>query len=88
MIAAVCLILLGSYLAVGFFFAVPFVCFGVKKIDPHAAGGSWGFRLLILPGAAAFWPLLLCRWVKGVRKPPEECHAHRQQPQPETSSPK
>jgi hypothetical protein len=77
MIAAVFLILLGIYLACGFVFAVPFVLFGVKKIDPHAARGSWGFRLLIIPGTAAFWPLLLRRWMKGVHEPPEECDAHR-----------
>jgi hypothetical protein len=77
MIAAAFLIVLGIYLACGFMFAVPFVLFGVKKIDPHAARGSWGFRLLIIPGTAAFWPLLLRRWMKGVHEPPEECDAHR-----------
>jgi hypothetical protein len=77
MIATVSLIILGVYLTCGILFAVPFVLFGVKKIDPHAAHGSWGFRLLILPGTAALWPLLLRRWVKGVEAPPEECNAHR-----------
>ena len=77
MIAAIFLILLGIYLACGFVFAIPFVLFGVKKIDPHAAHGSWGFRLLIIPGTTAFWPLLLRRWMKGVHEPPEECDAHR-----------
>lgn len=78
MIAAAFLILLGGYLACGFFFALPFVLFGVKKIDPHAAHGSWGFRLLIFPGSLAFWPLLLRRWLKGIKAPPEERNAHRQ----------
>jgi hypothetical protein len=77
MIAAIVLILLGSYLACGFVIAVPFVLLGVKRIDPHAVHGSWGFRLLILPGTMAFWPLLLGRWLKGVHEPPEECNAHR-----------
>jgi hypothetical protein len=77
MIAAALLILLGVYLACGFLFAVLFVLFGVKKIDPHAAHGSWGFRLLIIPGTMAFWPLLLRRWMKGVHEPPEECDPHR-----------
>jgi hypothetical protein len=77
MIAAIILILLGSYLACGFVFAVPFVLFGVKRIDPHAVHGSWGFRLLVVPGTMAFWPLLLRRWLKGVHEPPEECNAHR-----------
>jgi hypothetical protein len=72
MIAAVLLILLGLYLAGGLLFAVPFVLLGVKKIDPHAMQGTWGFRLLIIPGAAVFWPLLLRRWLTGVPAPPEE----------------
>jgi hypothetical protein len=77
MIAAVFLILLGIYLACGLVFAVPFALVGVKRIDPHAAQGSCGFRLLIIPGTMAFWPLLLRRWMKGIHEPPEECNAHR-----------
>jgi hypothetical protein len=77
MIAAAFLIGLGIYLACGFLFTIPFVLFGVKRIDPHAAYGSWGFRLLIMPGTMAFWPLLLSRWIKGLHEPPEECTTHR-----------
>ena len=77
MIATVLLILFGSYLACGLVFAVPFVLFGVKRIDPQAAHGSWGFRLLIIPGTAAFWPLLLRRWLSGIAEPPVECNPHR-----------
>jgi len=76
MIAAVILVAFGVYLACGFLFAVPFAFFGVGRIDPHASHGSWGFRLLIIPGAAALWPILLLRWIKGIQ-PPEECTAHR-----------
>jgi hypothetical protein len=82
MIAALFLSLLGIYLAGGFVFAVPFVLFGVKKIDPHAAHATWGFRLLILPGCLIFWPLLLRRWAAGVSKPPTEKNAHRCSAQP------
>src|SRR5437660_1991708 len=77
MIAAALLILLGAYLACGLVFAIPFALVGVKKIDPHAAHGSWGFRMLIIPGTMALWPLLLRRWVTGVKEPPEECNCHR-----------
>jgi hypothetical protein len=77
MIAAAFLILLGLYLACGFLFAIPFVVRGVKRIDPHAKHGSWGFRLLIIPGTMAIWPLLLLRWLKGISEPPEEVTAHR-----------
>ena len=77
MIAAVFLIALGMYLVFGLAFAIPFVLVGVKRIDPHAAHGSWGFRLLIIPGTMALWPLLLQRWASGVKAPPEEGNAHR-----------
>lgn len=77
MIAAAFLIMLAVYLACGLAFAIPFVLLGVKRIDPHAAHGSWGFRLLIIPGTMALWPLLLRRWMSGAKEPPEECNAHR-----------
>jgi hypothetical protein len=77
MIAAVLLIAVGIYLACGLVFAIPFALVGVKRIDPHAAHGKWGFRLLIVPGTTALWPLLLRRWMSGVHEPPEECNAHR-----------
>jgi hypothetical protein len=77
MIIAPVLIVLGLYLACGIVFAGPFVLFGVQRIDPAATRGSWGFRALLIPGAAAFWPLLLYRWLTGVTAPPEEKNSHR-----------
>lgn len=77
MIAAIFLISLGVYSGCGLLFAISFALFGVQRMDPHAAHGSWGFRLLIIPGAIAFWPLLLLRWIKGTSQPPEESNAHR-----------
>ena len=77
MFAATFLIVLGLYLAIGLVFAVPFAFIGAGKIDSHAAHGSWGFRLLIIPGSMALWPLLLRRWLSGVHEPPEQCDAHR-----------
>ena len=77
MIAAVLLIFLAVYLGCGLVFAIPFAFFGVGRIDPHAAHGSRGFKLLIIPGAMTFWPLFVRRWVKGIQEPPEECNAHR-----------
>ena len=77
MIAAGLLILTGIYLLCGLIFSVPFVLVGVGKIDPHAAHGTWGFRLLIIPGTILLWPLLARRWLKGVHEPPEERNPHR-----------
>jgi membrane protein implicated in regulation of membrane protease activity len=69
--------LLGVYLLLGVAFAIPFVAIGVKRIDPHAASATWGFRLLIVPGIVVLWPLLLRRWMRGAHEPPEEQSAHR-----------
>ena len=33
-------------------------------LDPAATGAGRGFRVVILPGAAALWPLLLSRCVR------------------------
>ena len=77
MIVEVLLIIMASYLACGLLFAVPFVITGVGKIDPHAVHGSWGFRVLIVPGTMLLWPLLALRWVQGIHEPPEEHNAHR-----------
>lgn len=71
------LLLLGLYLLCGVAFAIPFVLKGVGRIDPHAVNGSWGFRLLILPGTVCLWPVLAWRWKSGVRQPPGERNAHR-----------
>jgi hypothetical protein len=73
----VLLSLLGLYVAVGIFFAIPFVLRGVNRLDPHAANGTWGFRMLIIPGTVFLWPLLLRRWMSGERQPPTERNAHR-----------
>ena len=77
MIAALFLLILAAYLGCGLIFAVSFALVGAKRIDPHAAHGSSGFRILIIPGATALWPLLLRRWLSGVHQPPEEYNAHR-----------
>lgn len=66
-----------AYLVGGLLFAIPFVLVGVKRIDPHAAHGSWGFRMLIFPGTVFLWPLLARRWLAGAGEPPEERNAHR-----------
>ena len=68
--------LLVLYIVAGVLFAVPFVLVGVGRIDPSARGGTWGFRLIILPGVVALWPILAVRWLTG-KLPPGERNAHR-----------
>jgi hypothetical protein len=65
------------YAALGAAFGLAFVTAGVQGIDPNAKGSGPIFRLLIFPGTAAFWPLLLVRWVRGDRDVPEERNPHR-----------
>ena len=68
---------LAVYASLGLVFAVPFVSFGVQRLDSDAQGSGIGFRLLMLPGVAAFWPLFLDRWRRGVAEPTVENNPHR-----------
>ena len=77
MIAEILLVAAEIYLLCGLVFAIPFVWIGVGQIDPHAAHGSWGFRVLIVPGTVFLWPFLAGRWMKGIHEPPEEKNPHR-----------
>ena len=58
---------LAVYGIAGVLFAVPFAWRGAGVLDPAARGGTWGLRLLILPGVAALWPLMFLKWRKAVR---------------------
>lgn len=62
---------LGVYAALGLLFAVAFLTRGIARLDPGAHGSSWGFRLIVLPGVVAFWPLWLRRWLAGTGLPVE-----------------
>ena len=64
------------WVVVGLIVGVPFILRGVGRVDPLAAEGSVGFRLAILPGVVALWPLVLRRWKAGP-PPPTERNAHR-----------
>jgi hypothetical protein len=52
------------YGAVGLAFAAIFVAVGIGRVDPVAHDAPLGFRLIVLPGCAALWPLVLGRWVR------------------------
>jgi hypothetical protein len=55
---------LATYGLVGAVFAVAFVTMGIHHVDPVAHHAPVGFRLIVLPGVAALWPLLMLRWLK------------------------
>lgn len=69
--------LLMVYAAIGFIFAIAFATTGAARIDPSAKAAPMFFRLLVIPGATALWPLLLKRWLSGAKMPPLENNPHR-----------
>ena len=60
-IAGPLLAILTAYLAVGILIALAVAFRLAGRLDPVAARGSLGFRLLVLPGTAFLWPLVLLR---------------------------
>jgi len=58
---------LAAYGLAGTLFAAAFVTVGIRRVDPVAEHAPVGFRLIVIPGAAALWPLLLARWIRGPR---------------------
>jgi hypothetical protein len=63
-ILSVCLL----YLTCGVLLGVPFVLRGVERIDYATRGTSLGFRLLLLPGSIALWPLLAASWWRALKR--------------------
>jgi hypothetical protein len=55
---------LAAYGLAGAVFAVAFVTRGIQRVDSVAEHAPLGFRLIVLPGVAALWPLLLIRWLR------------------------
>ena len=66
-VIAILLILLAAYTAFGLVFAIAFVFRHVYRLDSVAAHAPLRFRLLILPGAVALWPIL-ARKLRAARK--------------------
>ncbi len=58
---------LAIYGGTGAVFAAAFVTFGIHRVDRSAEHSSAGFRLIVAPGVAALWPLLLARWIRSTR---------------------
>jgi len=56
---------IGVYFAIGAAFAFVLLTFGLRRLDPIAAAGPLRFKLLIAPGVAALWPVMIMLWVKG-----------------------
>jgi hypothetical protein len=56
-----------GYLVLGIVFACFFLVKGINQIDPAAHGSSWFFRLLLVPGVTALWPMMARLWWKRSR---------------------
>lgn len=56
------------YLGAGLLFGLCFILWGIEKVDTGAAHSSAGFRIIILPGILAFWPVLLRKWIMETKK--------------------
>lgn len=61
------LAVLAIYVAIGSILAVPFVIFGIGRVDHAAKDTPFTFRVLVLPGVIALWPLMLRRWLSPKR---------------------
>ncbi len=66
--AVLILISIGAYLAMGLGVGLAFVAGGVARVDHAARGAPLGFRLVILPGCVALWPLIAARWRRALRE--------------------
>lgn len=61
----VLLLAIAAYFAIGALVALPFVAVGISRVDAAAKGSSIAFRILVLPGSVALWPLVLMKWIRG-----------------------
>ena len=68
MAVEIILIVAGIYLLLGVLFVVPFLLKGLTKVDEGAHGGTIGFKIIIIPGVIVFWPVLLSKWRKAIKK--------------------
>lgn len=73
--AIVILTVAGLYLGIGCLVGLGFAAMGAASIDAGARGAPLGFRVLILPGAIALWPLIAIRWRRAARSGGKEPHA-------------
>ena len=58
------LAIVAAYTGTGIVFGVPFLAFGIERIDPAARGAGVGFRVLVFPGVVALWPVMAARWAR------------------------
>jgi hypothetical protein len=67
-VAEVILAIVGTYLGLGFVFALAFAAWGATTFDDAANKSPLSFRLVIIPAATSLWPLLAIRWLQVRRR--------------------
>ena len=67
--ASIIVTALCGYFAAGLLLAIAFALGAARRIDPDAAHMTWGARLLIMPGVAGLWPLMLYKLLTQKRPP-------------------
>ena len=60
--ASVLPVVVGIYAGLGLAIAIPFIIVGIQRTTEAARDSSPIFRLLVLPGAVALWPIVLKEW--------------------------
>jgi hypothetical protein len=60
--------ILALYGAAGLVTAICFALFGVRRALALDGRVTWGARILLVPAAAALWPLVLRRWRRTARR--------------------
>ncbi|XAL99555.1 hypothetical protein OT109_18495 [Phycisphaeraceae bacterium D3-23] len=58
------ILLVTVYSVVGAVVSVLLAFVGLGRIDPVAAHAPWFFRLMVLPGLAGLWPVMLVKWAR------------------------
>ena len=54
--------LLGIYLLTGLVFSIVLLVKGLSTLDPNTKTTGIGFKILMMPGIIAFWPILWRKW--------------------------
>lgn len=62
------LILFAAYAGLGLVVGLALAFAGINRVDPAAADSPWYFRLMVLPGLAGLWPVMLAKWARAGKR--------------------
>jgi hypothetical protein len=63
-VTTIFIVVLAAYVTAGIAVALAFVIRGIADVLPADTPVTIGARILILPGTAALWPVVLRRWLQ------------------------